>query len=204
MPNVHVIFVNGCGRSGKDTFMFYFRKYAEWEHTACVITMDTVKPEKRLMDIVAVRYPSIQTSIARKTDAYRDTLAAMKDYLDEHYDLYRTDFNKQMDHIITRAYLLARIPGAIERDIVFFVVSREPEKIKQMKMDIECKYAKYYDKGLGVTTVLVKGYTSPEDYTNHADQNVMDMEYDIVVNNNGTILDLEYNTIKLAETFKWS
>jgi len=64
-----------------------------------------------------------------------------------------------------------------------FVHSREPEEIQQFKESLE-----------NCQTILVER-KNIESFMNHADQNVKNYKYDIVVNNYGTLEDLE-NVIK--------
>ena len=74
----------------------------------------------------------------------------------------------------------------LNRDICF-IDMREKEDIEYFK-------TLYPD----IKTILVKRDTN-KIYGNAADDNVMDIEYDYVIENNGLLVDLKYKAIKFYE-----
>lgn len=68
--------------------------------------------------------------------------------------------------------------NAIGANLIFFVHCREPEEIERLR------------DFLGAKTIFVKRDTMPQVVSNHADKNVENFEYDIYIENNGTIEEL--------------
>ena len=69
-------------------------------------------------------------------------------------------------------------------DNIIFVNAREPHNIA------------YYQNKYNARTVIVNNCNVKQIYGNHADENVNNYDYDVVINNSGTLKDLK-------ETAKW-
>lgn len=110
-----------------------------------------------------------------KTDKDRAFLHNLKVLIHDYNDMDRKD-------IITKIGYAKEL----NRDICF-IDMRE-------KKDIEYFKALYPD----IKTILVKRNTN-KIYGNAADDNVMDIEYDYVIENNGLLVDLKYKAIKFYE-----
>ena len=72
-----------------------------------------------------------------------------------------------------------------DNEYVIFVDCREPEEITKLKI------------ALGAKALLIRRESSEQiNASNSSDKNVLDYEYDIVVNNNGSLDDLKTATLK--------
>ena len=83
-------------------------------------------------------------------------------------------------HRLYRYYTEHNIP---ENRIVFFIHTREPEEIKRFKDDY------------GAVTLLIKKNDVVENFSNTSDKNVDNYEYDFIIENNGTLEELEQKAI---------
>ena len=68
--------------------------------------------------------------------------------------------------------------NSLDADLTFFIHCREPEEIERLR------------DFLGAKTIFIKRDTMPQIISNHADKNVENFEYDIYIENNGTIEEL--------------
>ena len=68
--------------------------------------------------------------------------------------------------------------NSLGADLIFFIHCREPEEIERLR------------DALGAKTIFIKRDTIPQVVSNHADKNVENFEYDIYIENNGTIEEL--------------
>lgn len=73
---------------------------------------------------------------------------------------------------------------------MLFLHIREPEEIERAKKSFNAK------------TILIKRDSIKHITSNIADENVFNYNYDIIINNNGTITELENKAIKFIEDFK--
>lgn len=99
----------------------------------------------------------------------RRLLSDIKDALERYDDVP----NKKIDEFIQS-----------HPDNTIFVNAREPHNIA------------YYQKKYGARAVIVTNYNVKQINGNHADENVNDYDYDVIINNSGTLEDLK-------ETAKW-
>jgi len=72
-------------------------------------------------------------------------------------------------------------------DSIIFIHCREPNEIEYLKSKI------------GATTLLITNNNTKNIVGNHADKNVFNFEYDYVVDNSGTLEDLEKSAIIFLE-----
>ena len=160
--NVMVI-VNGFPRSGKDEFFKMCANIGIDRFPDLFISkISSVDPVKR-----AMKELGIEMNI--KDDAYRNTASEIKRIWDENYD-GSLNYIKSMWR-----------RSLITPNHVLFVDIREPENIKKVKESFE-----------NVITVFIDRKEAEKNLTagNESDQNVKKFEYDFVIDNNGSILDL--------------
>ena len=111
-----------------------------------------------------------------KTDVDRLMLSRLKDLLSDWDDSpFKTTViaTKQMEK------------DGVE---VCFIDAREPEDIKRLKEYFNCQ------------TILVRR-GEEKSYGNHADDQVFSIDYDIEINNNGTLEDLEETALTFYNTY---
>lgn len=74
--------------------------------------------------------------------------------------------------------------------IVYLVHMREPEEIERWKNDY------------GARSLLIQRPGVKQDWGNHADDEVMNIEYDYIVRNDGTLKELEANAINFIDMIR--
>ena len=104
-----------------------------------------------------------------KDEDGRRFLSDLKDAMERYHDIP----NKKVDEFIK-----------FHPDNIIFVNAREPHNIA------------YYQNKYNARTVIVNNCNVKQIYGNHADENVNNYDYDVVINNSGTLKDLK-------ETAKW-
>jgi hypothetical protein len=173
-----IIVVNGANNSGKDNFVEYFMKHYEFKS----INMSTIDRIKEL----SLKYFGWD---GKKTEAARKFLAEMKKIWAE----YNNGPFIYMNFKIKEHY--SKLNKKDRKNFVYFIHCREPEEIQKFKD----KYKK------NCLTVLLKR----EERThrnkiaeNHADMGVDNYEYDRVILNNGTKIDLELEAVKFVENIR--
>ena len=72
---------------------------------------------------------------------------------------------------------------------VLLIDAREPSDIERLVKDFNAK------------TILVKRDDTPAHYGNHADDGVFDYQYDIMIDNNGTLNELKDKAIKFTDEY---
>lgn len=172
-----VVIVNGFPRSGKD---------------------ETVKQtviHLRDMGINAAQFSSIDPfrhavealglDPHKKTPAMRALLSEWKASADKHFD-----FSTQQVANQCRATFNAN-NGSLLNERVAFTFIREPHNIAKLKEALK------HDE-MVVLAVLVKSDRSETVDSNTSDTDVENYEYDVVINNNGTIEDLADGCFDLA------
>ena len=159
-----VIVINGAGTSGKDTFIDLFSASVEEEYKGNRI------PVFRFSSVDKVKeFARHMGWDGVKDDKGRRFLSDIKDALTRYND---APFN----HMVMQVAVLQE---HYEDGFVFFHV-REPSEIEKMV------------KGLNATTLLIQREgVQPSSFDNHADKNVFDYSYDYIVDNNGTLEDLQ-------------
>lgn len=169
--NLHVFVVNGYPRSGKDTFV------------------DLIREETKDQKVRVYCYSSVQTAKdlyqifgwdGEKRPIDRDRLSMAKDYL-QRFDLpYRDMACKLRDHLIEAE------DRSKEMILIFFMI-REPEEIKRFVKEFPFVRTIYVDAEVRGIAPSRGGIGA-----NHADAEVIEYSYDMMVNNNGTLDDLKH------------
>ena len=192
---VVVCFINGTGRSGKDTFVRMSKKFVtesinkervrQNKRPYTVVNYSTIDYERNILDIVSQHYPEVKASCDKKDNTYRDCLSAMKHHLDTAHNTSMTMFFEFFVQICRQLLL--------KNNLLMFVHCREPENIEKMANAIHSVYRDYAFPVQGLnaitTTMLVNGRTNPEDFTNGSDQSVNDYNYDFVIDNSASLED---------------
>lgn len=189
------VIINGCGGSGKDTFVDLCIKYGN-QHKFNVINYSSVSSSKDIMEFVSSRYLDVFQSVSNKDFSYRDTLVDIKDYLDNRYNAYLKDLYYELDSSTKYSKYC---------DTLTFIHSREPKKIdriiKYLKTCGSLMFSDRHDSIGTIKTLLVVGRTDPENFTNHADREVLDYNYDITIENTGTLDNLEQQAKKFMRWY---
>jgi hypothetical protein len=113
-----------------------------------------------------------------KTPESRKMLSDLKDFTTKYFDLPFND-------------MISKVGDNLNKDFIVLHI-REPEEIDRMK--------KYLDTaGFFVYTVLIeRKEIMTEKYTNHADENVYDANYDAIIFNNRSIEDFMERVLEFA------
>lgn len=163
---VKVIVINGAGTSGKDTFIDLF--------TEVVKEVSDKSSVYRFSSVDEVKYhASCMGWDGVKDDKGRRFLSDIKDAMTLYND---APYN----------YMARQVKGveSLGEDAFIFFHVREPSEIKKM-----------VDRLHAVTLLIERPTVKEESFTNHADKNVKDYEYDYQVCNDGTLLDLRDSAI---------
>lgn len=119
-----------------------------------------------------------------KTPENRKFLSDLKDLLTEWNDVPYKDCLKEIKQIT----FLPDEYGIEHDDWAIFIDCREPKEIQ-----------KFVDR-LGAKTIFIDRKIEDYNASNHADANVENFEYDIVINNNGTLEDLAAAAMNFIKT----
>ena len=119
-----------------------------------------------------------------KTPENRKFLSDLKDLLTEWDDVPYKDCLKEIKRITS----LADIYDVEHDDWAIFIDCREPKEIQ-----------KFVDR-LGAKTIFIDRKIEDYNASNHADANVENFKYDIVINNNGTLEDLAAIAMNFIKT----
>lgn len=163
--SVKVVVINGAPGSGKTTFEYICRRLC-----------NSFEDKNLEVDIYStvdfVKYlAALSGWNGTKTPKNRKFLSDLKDLLTEWNDV---PFRKVEEVVKEKACDKAT-------DWILFVDCREPKEIQKLKERLDA-----------VTVFICRDSAENNEASNHADANVRDFDYDIYINNNGTIIDLEY------------
>lgn len=166
-----IFVINGAAGSGKDTFVRLCRKFTGDAYLLNISTVDKVKE-------MAARCGWDGT----KTPKNRKFLSDLKALLTDWADVPLKDVIQQIERFKRE---FERYDISDDRAVVF-IHCREPEEISKLV------------KALDARTLLVRR-AAAENITasNQSDAGVLDYEYDIHINNNGSLAELE----RTAEVF---
>lgn len=162
-----IIIVNGTGGAGKTTFENYCMDYLGKDNCYIFSTIDFVKHLAK-----ECGWNGEKTLEARKF------LSDFKDFLSDTYmgDLTYQDVKKKILGVLFRYNQCE----ANTDNLVFFVDAREPEQIKTFVETLDAK------------TVLIRNEKQEQmETSNHADRDVLQFDYDWIINNNGTLEELK-------------
>lgn len=119
-----------------------------------------------------------------KTPKDRKFLSDLKDILTEWDDIPIKDIERRINDFL---YPI-QYHGLDEKEVAIFVICREPKEIDKM-----CKR-------FGAKSLIVRRTDAENSKkSNHADEEVLEYQYDIEIDNNGTLLDLTYKALEFVE-----
>lgn len=166
---MQVIVINGMPRAGKDQFVQFCQKHTTWCKN--ISTVDFVK------------------SIARKcgwdgtkTPKNRAFLSDLKDLLTKWGDVPFKEVQREAKVFECEAEMY----DFSTDEVVVFIHCREPEEIAKFVKEMNAK-----------TLLIRREAIETADQSNHADAEVFNYEYDYIIENNGTLEELEQS----AQTF---
>jgi hypothetical protein len=161
LKNTNIFVINGYPTAGKD---YLVNKIREYVLNPKVKSYSTVSMVKEMASIIGYEenIPSVKNS-------FRAFLSDLKDLIDLHFEklTVKSCIQKAInEHEESLNFELFRP--------IIFIDSREPENIDLIK-----DYAK--EKGYKITTILVSAeWAGKEKATNHADNNVLNYNYDCI------------------------
>ena len=165
--------VNGAPGAGKDTFCKMVTKYHDEAYTYTVSTVDTVKEIAEMLGWNG-----------EKTPKDRKFLSDLKDVLTEWREI---PIRECIDAIDYWEFELKQHWLNPEDVGVVFIMAREPSDIYVLT------------HLLGAKSLIVRRTEAELAPTsNHADKEVLNYDYDIEINNNGTLKELMYEVIKFC------
>jgi len=164
MPKKLMVCINGSGGVGKDSFIDFCRNigYSKNSYVANLSTIDLIRQAGRLLGCV------------NKSEKDRKFLSDLKN-LSKKYN------NHPRNYIKDQIKNFCKSTG----DTIIFVHSREPEEIEEFKeYFIKNKLVDYF------ITMIIKNDKVKHINSNASDKNVENYEYDLIINNNGSLNDL--------------
>ena len=169
----HIVVINGSGGKGKDTFAKNCLKLA-FRHEINPHTENDILASLRIMcNIDSVYLVKNLATMAgwdgNKTEKNRKFLSDLKDLLSNWNDVPYKETIKNINTAIKN------INDFNNGDGLIFVHSREPKEIQ--------RYVNYFGSNI-CHTLLIKNPNIPTVVSNHADKDVENYRYDVVVYNN--------------------
>ena len=157
-----IFILNGAATSGKNTFVDLCKEFANVSHYSYVDYARNVVAPLCGYD-------------GGKTEKDRDFLSDLNDILLKYYDLPFNDILKQVDNFLKTSDFIFNPDNKIS---ILFIDIREPEAIERA-----CK-------NFNALSVLIENNRVEPVASNHADANIMNYNYDIVIENNGSLAEL--------------
>ena len=173
--SLKIVVINGIAQHGKDTFVK--EVIAAGADDVSVINHSTV----RLVKNVARRYFGADETV-KKGDAERRLWSDLKDAWTRYNN---GPFNEVVEMVreIESCY-------RPRQKVILFIHAREPVEIDKLKKKF----------GDACMTLLITNYNKTYVPDNHADQDVFDYEYDLIIKNDGTIEDLKQKADEFVAT----
>ena len=164
-----IFIINGSGGVGKDEFI---RLVSNYIYDECVVgNRSSVDKIKEIAKFIGWD--------GSKTERNRKFLSDLKLLTTEYNDMPLNDMRNFADAFMNGEFNVSRM---------LFLHIREPEEIKKAVNE----FKEYNPK-----TILVKRDSVKHITSNMADENVFNYDYDIVIDNNGTLEDF----VKKAKSF---
>lgn len=169
---INVVVVNGFPRSGKDTFVNFCKK----ELGSFGLSVSTVDFVKHL---------AAQSGWdGTKTQRNRKFLSDLKNLLTEWDDIPWKKV-EEVYHSIEKDCSTYHLKDS---DFFLFVFSREPEEIERFRQQY------------GAITALIDRKEVEGEQSNDSDNEVKNYDYDFVIDNNGTLEELEEKALFFIRT----
>lgn len=173
---MHIVIINGFPQSGKTTFEQLVNDWLKASKPANNHNCYTISS----VDYVKKVAQQEKWWDGKKTPASRKFLSDLKDVLTNYANIPFWKVVDQVEEIEEQ-----------EKDSksILFIDCREPDCIDEFK--------NYFDEAI---TVLVRRKITEEDnYSNHADAQVLEYAYDYIIENNGTFCDLMESAITFID-----
>ena len=171
--NKQIFIINGNGSVGKDSFVELVSSQS-WEKFL-VGNYSSVSKIKKIANIIGWN--------GEKTERDRKFLSDLKLLTTEYNDMPLNDMKEYANNFMDNKIHAPRI---------LFLHIREPEEINK---------AVEAFKEYNVKTILVKRDSVKHITSNMADENVYNYNYDIVIDNNGTLEDLREKAKNFSNDF---
>lgn len=170
-----ILIINGKPRAGKTTFC-----KAALRKAGLTYYYSTIDEVKRLAMLIGWD--------GNKDAKGRKFLSDLKDALTDYNDLPHQYLVKQIQHHCKKY----KDTPEIFDNLVFFIESREPEDIDRWRKENNAK------------AVLITNNSEPNKqiWSNHADDEVFDCEYDYIIENNVSLKEWENNAGWFARQIK--
>ncbi len=168
-----VIIINGQGGSGKDTFVNFCQ-----QNNSEIWNISTIDCVKKMAYRVGWD--------GQKDNKGRRLLSDLKDALTAYGDI---PFNSVLDGVYAIKHNY-KVVNKSDENVVIFIHCREPEEIERLK------------KTLNGITLLIRRPTVSDTFTNHADKNVFDYDYDYVYDNVGDLEKLKDDATSFIDFIK--
>ena len=180
-----ICIISGTGNVGKTSFIRCCGKYCSAMDMSVVeplydvaanLIKSTMDDNRNYIAETDLRYSNDECNV--KSEPFRSLMHSLKVAWDEYYHGSET-------------YAIGRVIGTIMKRAVYniiFINCREPESIKSLVERLN-------ELGFIAVTLLIRGNVDPNNHDNDADRNVMDFEYDVVIDNCGSIYDLDYDAM---------
>lgn len=172
MPRTRVIIINGAPTSGKDTFVDMAAQYCDMDESANVFNISSVDPIKDMLAGFGWD--------GQKSDNMRGMIAGIKQmWIDTQNGpttfLFTNIFNYHVMHV--------------DEDNLIFCHIREPEEIGKLVKVLDGMNVMNID----VKTMLISrmGVGSESDRESDDINNICAYNYDIIINNDGTLDQLQ-------------
>ena len=172
-----IILINGCGGSGKDTFVqLVTESLLEQKTDVAVYNVSTIDPIRKIEKTLATL--NGEPYISDK-NCHRKACAELKKIWDEQYD----GSFKYLKPILERYDIMCY---NTEEAAVVFIHVREPHNLQRL-------YDAHANGSLvphcsewDITSVLLYGRTNPEDFDNSSDRDVENFEYEVYIDNDAS------------------
>lgn len=173
--------IGGVARNGKDQWIDFMNEQGLFADVESSI--DPVKDVAKLIAMyeeTKMGHSELTVEIERKTDPYRELLFQLKKaWVDLDDGPNRITMSRVWEHrLISETTLTKNV-----RAKCCFIHVREPKEIDKWITRLE-------DSGFICASICLRGHSSKEDYKNHADAQTEDYDYDIYVENTGSLQDL--------------
>lgn len=165
-----IYIVNGAPGAGKTTFEEIIEKIIGDNN--CYI-LSTITPIKEIMTTIGWD--------GRKDLESRKLMSDLKDLLTKYNDFSFNYICDKIEEIKAEYYGYEEFP-------TFFVDCREPEEIKKLCDKLDAK-----------SLLIRRASAENSETSNHADEEVLNYNYDIVIENNGDLRDFAFKAIKFAD-----
>lgn len=212
LPAPVVILINGAGGCGKSTFIKNVESYCKAVYSGKVIELSTIDPVRRavydllLDEHVAISTvqkdtaPTIKEIEDKKDDAYRSFLHDVKMAWEKYNNGpnryivgWVANYAMNYDLVSARSHIKNAAHSTLNNALFLFVNVREIPSLTNLRTTL-------LDMGFPVLTALVQGKVNPSSFSNDADRNVMDYNYDIVIHNQRKLRDLKIVADLFAST----